>query len=43
MGLLISKNNEEKIIRKINVDLLSKEVIQQNYCSNLIKTTRYTM
>lgn len=43
MGLLISNNNEENIIRKINVDLLSEEVIKQNYCSNLIKTTRYTL
>ena len=43
MGLLSSKNRERNKIRKILIDLLSTEKINQNYCENSIKTTRYTL
>ena len=44
MGSLLANNKEDnKKTRKILIDLLSTEKIEQNYCGNSIKTTRYTM
>ena len=38
-------NQKENKVRKIYIDLLSTEIIEQpeNICGNYIKTTRYTM
>lgn len=45
MGLLIQKNKEEKKVRSIYIDLLSKKIIKQpeQFCSNFIKTTHYSL
>lgn len=48
MGCLNNLNNNsrnENIPRKIYIDLLSEDKIQQpeDFCDNTIKTTRYTL
>ena len=47
MGCMHNSNDkiDDNKFRKLYIDLLSENTIQQpeNFCSNQIKTTRYTM
>lgn len=45
MGLLNSKKDDGNTTRKLYIDLLSSEEVNQpeDYCANEIKTTHYTM